>query len=78
MPRKSLAARSMGPLAVDGRPQRLKPPSSLSPRERELFAHIVSTNPPEHFRPSDVMLLARYVELAHLLKWLQSNCGKVS
>ena len=66
MPRKSATARAMGALAVDGRPARLVPPASLAPRERELFNHIVSTNQPEVFRPSDVMLLSRYVESAAL------------
>ena len=66
MPRKSTAALSMSNLAVDGRPARLKPPASLSKRERELFLHIVNTNQPEHFRPSDIVLLCRYVESAAL------------
>jgi phage terminase small subunit len=66
MPRKSIAAQSMANLAVDGRPERLKPPAGLSPRERALFNHIVNSLPPEHFRPSDMTLVARFVESAAL------------
>jgi phage terminase small subunit len=66
MPRKTMTARTMGNLAVDGRPKQLEPPAGLSAREIQLFQHIVGSVQPEHFRPSDVMLLARYCESAFL------------
>src|SRR5437762_236656 len=66
MPRKSAAALALGPLSVDGRPKRLNPPPTLSAQERALFVDLVSTNTPEHFRPSDLPLLCRYVEAAVL------------
>jgi hypothetical protein len=34
----------------------------LTAPERELFLKIVGTNKPEHFQPSDVPLMCRYVE----------------
>jgi phage terminase small subunit len=61
-----MITRTMGNLAVDGRPERLKPPAGLSVRERQLFQHIVGSVQVEHFRPSDVTLLSRYVESAAL------------
>lgn len=66
MPRKSAAARAIDAISVDGRPKRLAPPKNLSDRERALFIELVSTNTPEHFRPSDLPLLCRYVEAACL------------
>src|SRR4029077_5173814 len=63
MPRKSSEALAV---QVDGRPPRLVPPASLSKDERKLFLDIVGTLPPEHFRPSDLILLTRYVENAAL------------
>jgi phage terminase small subunit len=66
MPRKSAAALALEPLSVDGRPKRLNPPPTLSAQERALFVDLVSTNTPEHFRPSDLPLLCRYVEASCL------------
>ena len=63
MPRRSREALAV---QVDGRPPRLVPPASLSKDERKLFLDIVDTLPPEHFRPSDLILLCRYVENAAL------------
>jgi hypothetical protein len=40
---------------------RLRPPSDLPQAERELFARLVASNPPEHFKESDAPLLAQYV-----------------
>jgi hypothetical protein len=51
---------------VDGRPERLKPPASLPKPERQLFLNIVNSLPPEHFRPSDLVLMTRYVEASAL------------
>jgi phage terminase small subunit len=66
MPRKSAAALALGPLSVDGRPKRLQPPNTLSDREQVLFVDLVASSKPEHFRPSDLPLLCRYVEASCL------------
>lgn len=47
---------------VDSSPPRLNPPASLSEAEQSLFIELVAANAPEHFRPSDLPLLARYCE----------------
>lgn len=62
MPRTSAAELSMANIGVNGEPAKLKPPKSLSPPERELFAALVAVNTVDHFRPSDEPLLCRYVE----------------
>ena len=49
---------------VDGSPPRLTPPSSLSDREREIFAATVAAS--GHLRASDMPLLCRYVEIVAL------------
>jgi phage terminase small subunit len=58
--RKSAAALSVIP--VDGKPNRLQPPPSLSEAERKIFIDIVTACEPQHFRPADLPLLVRYVE----------------
>jgi hypothetical protein len=60
MPRKSSEALRV--VSVDARDVRLSPPTSLSTPERDLFADLVATNKPEHFRSSDLPLMCRYVE----------------
>jgi phage terminase small subunit len=60
MPRKSAAALSV--IAVDGKPPRLLPPSSLSEAERKVFNQLVAACEPAHFRKSDLPLLCRYCE----------------
>jgi phage terminase small subunit len=60
MPRQSAADRAT--IRVDGKVSRLKPPSSLSAAECEIFTTIVGTCTPEHFRESDLPLLLRFVE----------------
>jgi hypothetical protein len=64
MPRISAAAHSV--VAPEIKPQRLKPPPTLSKPERELFTRIVATNKPDHFRLADGVLLCRFVEAAIL------------
>jgi hypothetical protein len=54
--RKSAA--SIG--AVDGRPSRLKPPSSLSKVEQAIFIDIVASVAAGHFAASDMPLLCAY------------------
>ena len=43
-----------------GSPVRLTPPAELDELEREVFASIVASCPAEHFRVSDLPLLASY------------------
>jgi phage terminase small subunit len=58
--RKSAAALSV--IAVDGKPDRLLPPASLSDADRTVFVDLVTTCDPTHFQPSDLRLLCRYCE----------------
>jgi phage terminase small subunit len=58
--RKSGAALSVTP--IDGEPNRLQPPQSLSEVERKVFVDLVTACEPQHFRPADYPLLVRYVE----------------
>jgi len=44
----------------DGSPERLKPPSNLTPAEREAFISVVSACDRRHFLPSDLPLVAAY------------------
>jgi phage terminase small subunit len=62
--RKSAAALSV--IAVDGDPDRLLPPASLSDPERIVFVDLVTACDPKQFRPSDLPLLCRYCEAAVL------------
>lgn len=62
MPRKSAAELSVVP--IDARMRRLGPPASLTEAERKLFADLVASSKPDHFRSSDLPLLCRYVEAA--------------
>jgi phage terminase small subunit len=57
---------SLGVLQVDGKPNRLNPPTSLSAAERAIFFDVVAACDRDHFRPSDLPLLVRYVEAAAL------------
>jgi hypothetical protein len=59
MPRRS--AISLTSPAISGVPDRLHPPSDLSPDERQVFCELISSCKPEHFRPSDSALLCAYV-----------------
>jgi len=56
----------LGILQVDGKPNRLNPPISLSAAERAIFFDVVTACDRDHFRPSDLPLLVRYVEAAAL------------
>jgi hypothetical protein len=58
MPRASAASLSFP--GVAGTPDRLKPPSDLGPAERAVFIDIIANNRPEHFKPSDSVLLCAY------------------
>jgi hypothetical protein len=59
MPRKSAAA--AGFAIIPGTPRRLHAPSELSAEERKIFANLVASCKPEHFRDSDTPLLVAYV-----------------
>ena len=65
----------LGILQVDGKPNRLDPPTSLSTAERAIFCDVVAACDRDHFRPSDLPLLVRYVEAAALGDQAASNCG---
>jgi P27 family predicted phage terminase small subunit len=47
---------------VDGRSERIKPPTCLGADERKRFIEVVNNCPPDHFRRTDVSLLARFCE----------------
>ena len=49
-------------IRVDGKPERLQPPDYMSAAERQHFKELVACCSPDHFRQSDMPLLARYVE----------------
>lgn len=59
MPGKSSAAASV---LVDMGQQRLEPPPDLGKSETALFRDLVAACAPQHFRRSDLPLLARYCE----------------
>jgi len=61
--RVSAAARATAAIVnVDGTPSRLEPPVSLSGPECFVFANLVASCDPDHFRQSDAPLLCRYAE----------------
>ena len=64
MPRRSAA--SLTVIELDPRASRLRPPATLSDRERTIFADLVAACDPHHFRASDVPLLTRYAEACAL------------
>jgi len=58
--RVSAAALAVVP-RPDGQPERLKPPSNLTPAEREAFVSLVLACDRRHFLPSDLPLVSAYV-----------------
>lgn len=58
----------------------MRPPASLSEAERSIWVHVVTSNKPEAFRPSDQALLMRYVETVamsdHAAKKLAADIAK--
>lgn len=62
--RKSLASRLIP--NVTGEQPRVTAPATLTPRERKLFNEIVAACAPDHFRESDVPLLANYIAVTLL------------
>jgi hypothetical protein len=63
MPRQSSDARHY---KVRSSAERLRPPAELTASEKQIFIHIVSTNKPEHFAPSDLPILVAYVHACAL------------
>jgi hypothetical protein len=47
---------------VDGAPNRLRPPPTLTNAERSLFVEIVEACSPKHFVPSDLPLLVSFIQ----------------
>jgi len=66
MPRKSAAARAMEPLTPQEEPVPVQPPPTLSEAARAVFLDLVSSRDPEHFKQSDVTILAQYCGAASL------------
>jgi hypothetical protein len=58
MPRRSAASMHFPTIT---RMERLAPPPELNPDERTVFLNVVATNPADHFRPSDAVLLCVHV-----------------
>jgi hypothetical protein len=46
--------------AIQGAPERLRPPADLAPEEQKVFTDLVSTVDPSHFQLSDMPLLVCY------------------
>jgi len=55
-------------MALNGDPPRLEPPAHLSKPERTLFAELIAVCPAAQFVPSDVPLLASYVQATLLAR----------
>jgi phage terminase small subunit len=62
MPRRSQDSLMLVHPRVDGRPNRIGPPEQLTGEQCRLFIAVVSSMPPEHFRPCDIPLLSVFVE----------------
>jgi phage terminase small subunit len=58
MPRRSSASLSV--LTTGATPPRLRPPSDLSGKTREVFLDTVASVKPGHFQPSDLPLLVEF------------------
>ena len=77
-PSSSFAKRqksALSVIAVDGKPNRLLPPASLSDVERTVFVDLITACDPKHFRPSDLPLLCRYCETAFWPNRRPWSCG---
>jgi hypothetical protein len=58
MPRRSAASLQFS--SLPGASERLRPPPELDEPERKIFVDLVSSSKAEHFRSSDMPLLAAY------------------
>jgi hypothetical protein len=61
MPRKSAAALTTLP-AFDARHSRLQPRPEAPPEVKDVFAELVFSMPPQHFRPCDAPLVEQYAQ----------------
>jgi hypothetical protein len=79
MPRKSATAANLA-IIPGTPPPRLRPPPELSAIERKIFNDIVNNTKPQHFQPSDMVLLTAYCRAAALerssAKALNAGTGK--
>ena len=62
---------------VSGEPLRMKTPAGLNAKEREMFAELVNSTNPDHFRPSDIPMLIAFVQ-ASLLSRKLARSGTIS
>jgi hypothetical protein len=67
MPRPSPPAQLLRPV-LPPRPERLRPPETLSEGARLEFLRIVCAERAEHFKPSDLPLVIQYAEACALAK----------
>jgi phage terminase small subunit len=65
MPRKSRAELDL-PMAVAGESIPVRPPATLSAAAQPVFADLVASCEPDHFKAADVTLLGQYCEAAAL------------
>lgn len=72
--RKSIA--SLTTPAVNGEASRVTAPASLTPRERRLFNQITAACSADHFRESDIPLLANYVAVTLLTQSTRNKPSK--
>jgi phage terminase small subunit len=56
------SAAALATVPIDGRSPLLRPPATLSDRERSIWVHVVTAVRPEHFKLGDEALLTRYCE----------------
>src|SRR5262245_39825102 len=62
MPRKSAAAYAVEGLRVDGRPNRLRPPTDWSPQATAVFSRLIEASAREHLRLGELAVLTRYCQ----------------
>jgi hypothetical protein len=67
MSRKSAASLSVIP-AIDARATRLQPRADMAPTLKQIFADLVASMPPEHFRRGDVDLLEQFAAQVKLAR----------
>jgi phage terminase small subunit len=56
--------------------QRLQPPAHLTPRQREIFDHLLANSPRDQFRVTDGLLLARLCEAHDLAEQAAAELAK--
>jgi hypothetical protein len=76
MPRRSPA--SFEVVAVDGKPDRLSPPSHLNKAERTLFSEIVGAVDPRHFIEGDLPLQCSYVNATLIARKASRDESKIN